>query len=125
MLIVNFIIIYANNMKNIQICNTCKWFIPNINDDYGKCKMFGENLFLDKKEILNKNEEKYNLIIHNYAKHCRENENQCGEKGYFYEKNNLLDIDIQSKIEYLKLNNQELYQYTKFIKNNKKDYFSS
>jgi len=114
-----------NNIKNyIPSCTTCKWFIPNINEDYGKCKIFGEKkLFLK-----NKNQEKkeeFTLTVYNYAKHCRDNEGQCGKDAYFYEKNDLMEMDLVTKMDYLKINNQYLYEYTKFIQNNKKDYFSS
>jgi len=108
-----------NNIKHyIPSCTTCKWFIPNINEDYGKCKIFAE------KKLFYKNKD-FTLTIYNYAKHCRDNEGQCGKDAYFYEKNDLMDMDLATKMDYLKINNQELYEYTKFIQNNKKDYFSS
>ena len=37
----------------------------------------------------------------------------------------LMEMDLVTKMDYLKINNQYLYEYTKFIQNNKKDYFSS
>jgi hypothetical protein len=123
---------FANNNINYYIpsCTTCKWFIPNINEDYGKCKIFGEKTQVHKKKVYpfkykNQGKEEFILTIYNYAKHCRENENQCGKYAYFYEKNNLMDMDLVTKMDYLKMNNQDLYEYTKFIQNNKKDYFSS
>ena len=100
--------------KKIISCNTCKWFIPNINDDYSKCKMFKE-----KSNIFNKD---FDFIIYNYAKHCRSNENQCGKDGFFYEKNELFLKNMASKddkIDFLKNNNEDLYNYTQFLENNK------
>jgi len=123
---------FANNNINYYIpsCTTCKWFIPNINEDYGKCKIFGEKTQVYKKKVYpfkykNQGKEEFILTIYNYAKHCRDNENQCGKHAYFYEKNDLMDMDLVTKMDYLKMNNQDLYEYTKFIQNNKKDYFSS
>jgi hypothetical protein len=111
--IVNLFIIVnsSNNIKSfIPNCKTCKWFIPNINEEYGKCKMFGEkNNKISEKNV-------FNYVSYNYAIHCRNNEKQCGKYGYLYEKNDLLqDIDIIHKMEKLKLNNKELYEYTKFL----------
>lgn len=124
---------FANNNVNycIPSCSTCKWFIPNINEDYGKCKIFGEKKLFHKKKLYpfkninQEKEEEFALTIYNYAKHCRDNEGQCGKDAYFYEKNDLIDMDLVTKMDYLKINNQDLYEYTKFIQNNKKDYFSS
>jgi molybdopterin synthase catalytic subunit len=44
---------FANNNVNYYIpsCTTCKWFIPNINEDYGKCKIFGEKTQVHKKKV--------------------------------------------------------------------------
>lgn len=118
-LIVNFYVIYADNIKHYtQSCNTCKWFIPNINDDYGKCKMFGEKTLLN--EDKNRGKKGFDLINYNYAKHCRENENQCGKYGYFYEKNNLIDeINNKNRVDELKIINSDLYYYTKFLEKSK------
>ena len=116
-----YMLAFANNNINhyIPSCSTCKWFIPNINEDYGKCKIFGE------KQLFNKKKEEFILTVYNYAKHCRDNEGQCGKDAYFYEKNDLINMDLVTKMEYLKINNQDLYEYTNFIRNSKKDYFSS
>lgn len=109
-----FIVVNCNNniKSYIPNCRTCKWFVPNINEEYSKCKMFRE-----KKNELSENIG-FDYIMYNYARHCRDNKNQCGKDGYLYEKNDLLeDIDIINKIEQLKLNNKELYDYTKFLHN--------
>ena len=113
-----FTMVNSKNIKNsVPNCITCKWFIPNINNDYGKCKMFAEK----NNQILEKVE--FNFAIYNYAKHCRDNKNQCGKDGYFYEKNDLLEdttietLDMINKIEELKLYNKELYDYSRFLHN--------
>ena len=101
MLIVNFIIIYANNMKNIQICNTCKWFIPNSkgNNDLGLCKIFKET-------YKNKDVE---FVQNNYAKHCRMDENYCfGQRRKC--KNKMRKQKIQNPIRSLKLNYSNSYK---------------
>lgn len=110
-----FIVVNSNNIKSsssIPNCRTCKWFVPNINEEYSKCKMFRE-----KKNELSENVG-FDYIMYNYARHCRDNENQCGKNGYLYEKNDLFEEeDIINKIEQLKINNKELYDYTKFLDN--------
>jgi hypothetical protein len=70
-------------------CSSCKWFVPNSkdfikNDDYGLCKLFKNNY--------NVNGNK--LVIYEYAKHCRKNENMCGQEGHLYEKTDEYDLDL-------------------------------
>jgi hypothetical protein len=64
--------------KNV-LCKNCKWFMPNTNynteNDCGFCKMFPNKIFTDKEEI----------ILYDYAEHCRKDEYLCGEEGYFFE----------------------------------------
>jgi hypothetical protein len=61
-------------------CTSCKHFIPNKNgiSDLGQCKMF-------KNVIDNKNG--VEVIIHDFAVHCRNNEHMCGKAGHLFEKN--------------------------------------
>jgi len=91
--------IYAYNI-NTPSCNSCKHFLPNIKgnnfdnfDNYGLCKVF--------KNHYNCNGHK--VTIYDFAMHCRNNENQCGQKGYLYEhiseKN---DIDSENTGEEIK-----------------------
>jgi len=67
-------------------CHSCKWFIPSANSlsDYGLCRMF-KNTF---------NTDKGNVVIYDYAKHCRSNEHQCGKTGW------LFDLDEEDTEEY-------------------------
>jgi hypothetical protein len=71
-----FTCITANTLLKPN-CINCKWFIPNQNGvpDYGSCKMTQKTLQYKGKEI----------VVNDFAKHCRENENLCGENGYLYE----------------------------------------
>ena len=63
------------------LCSSCKWFLPNKNGnvDYGFCKM-------NKNSIPNRNS---NIVMYDYAKHCRNNDNLCGKSGYLFEENKL------------------------------------
>ena len=73
------------------LCSNCKHFIPfksftSFDEDqygsgFGLCRMFGS---------------KYDLIRYSFAKHCRENENQCGKNGYLYE-----DFDYCNRNQYI------------------------
>jgi len=95
--------------KLIPSCNNCKWNIPNINNNYSKCKMFVEK---------NPSNEKIDPFpFYNYAKHCRENENLCGVEGYLFEE---CEIDIlklmEDRLEELKIIDPSLYEYAKFLK---------
>ncbi len=56
-------------------CSNCKFYIPTVrNNDLGLCKVFKETPYVDK-----------NIAIHNFAIHCRNNENLCGKDGIFFE----------------------------------------
>jgi hypothetical protein len=59
-------------------CTSCKYFIPHIknNPDLGLCKMFKNKPYQDT-----------NIIVHDFAVHCRANENLCGKLGNLYEVN--------------------------------------
>ena len=92
----------CKSMRKPPLCSNCKNYIPVktsicFNNDvyfggFGLCKAFGN---------------KYDLIRYSFAKHCRENENQCGKEGYFYEeidyfdyKNNIIYDDDNDDINY-------------------------
>ena len=74
-------------------CDSCKWFIPistnKQNTDLGLCKMF-KNTCYDK----NGNE----IIIRNFAAHCRNDEDLCGASGALYEPKEKLD-DYNDSLE--------------------------
>uniref|UniRef100_A0A6C0EQG3 Uncharacterized protein n=1 Tax=viral metagenome TaxID=1070528 RepID=A0A6C0EQG3_9ZZZZ len=59
-------------------CADCKWFIPNKNnkDEYGLCNLFNNKISCGSAEV----------IIHNYALHCRMNPNLCGIYGNGFDK---------------------------------------
>ena len=61
-------------------CFSCKYFIPHIknNPDLGLCKIF--------KNIESK------IVIHEFAAHCRKNENVCGKSGFLYEQDDEIII---------------------------------
>lgn len=109
--IIVFLSLFALTISNklIPNCNNCKWIIPNINNDYSKCKMF-----IEKKPS---NEKIDPFPFYNYAKHCRENESLCGVEGYLFEDK---EIDIlrlmEDRLEELKIIDPSLYEYAKFLK---------
>ena len=76
-------------------CTSCKYYIPNKgNPDGGLCKMF-----------INMAESNENRFFHNYAVHCRNNEDLCGQSGFLYDKD--LNMDESNLIqEYDVLKNQ-------------------
>ena len=58
-------------------CKNCKFYIPTLignNPNLGLCKIFKETPYVDK-----------NIVIHNFAVHCRNDESLCGKDGIFYE----------------------------------------
>ena len=74
-------------------CSQCKWFQPhnNGNRDHGLCKLF-KNFFYDKLET---------KVIYDFASHCRDNEYQCGNQGYFFESKRSFDI-LNKSFHFLK-----------------------
>jgi hypothetical protein len=77
-------------------CSSCKHFIPHFknNNDLGLCKMFKTTPYPDT-----------NILISNFAVHCRNNENLCGKSGNLYEPDSEI---IQKKFydDYEELNNR-------------------
>jgi hypothetical protein len=71
-------------------CKNCKFYIPTLignNPNLGLCKIFKETPYVDK-----------NIVIHNFAVHCRNDESLCGKDGIFYESNiNYIDGIIDDK----------------------------
>ena len=71
-------------------CKNCKFYIPTLignNPNLGLCKIFKEMPYVDK-----------NVVIHNFAIHCRNDESLCGKEGIFYEPNiNYIDSVIDDK----------------------------
>jgi len=87
------IIVYASK----PACNSCKWFIPNINNDYGRCKLYLQSV--------DKNPPTF--PIYKFSKICRENESLCGKDGRFYE-----NKELDNKSNYIK---QLMNDYSTFI----------
>lgn len=80
--LLNIIIIgNADKLRNVPSCTSCKWFIPNINNDYGKCKLFLQSI------------EKIppTFPIYKFTTICREKESLCGKEGKFFDNKELLD----------------------------------
>jgi hypothetical protein len=83
-------------------CASCGWFIKNKNGriEDGMCKLFSTTTI----HGIKKN------VIHEYAKHCRGNEDFCGKKGELYE--DIIELNLQrEKLEQLKNMNVDLYNY--------------
>lgn len=103
MLYFTFIIILFSSVINLihtlsyypayKSCRNCKWFIPNNKElspfDYGLCKLFTN------KTIINGR----NLMIYEYAKHCRSNEYLCGISGVMYEPITIIKNEKQYQTE--------------------------
>ena len=68
-------------------CHSCKYFIPHLskNPDLGVCSFFK-----------NKPYENSNVIVYDYAVHCRNSNRLCGKDAYFYEKNDNEKNDINN-----------------------------
>lgn len=71
-------------------CNSCKYFIHHFdkNPEFGLCKFFKNTPYEDK-----------NIVIYDFASHCRDNENLCGNDGLFYETN--FDYDKNDKQDFI------------------------
>ena len=72
---------FISTQSSFQRCSTCKWFI---NRTGGLCGFY---------------KTRYDLLcgsvtIHEYAEHCRKNENLCGPDGYMYEQITTADIVV-------------------------------
>jgi hypothetical protein len=70
-------------------CSTCKFFISKKNPDLGLCSIFQDRIY--------NNNTNRGALIHNFAIHCRNNENLCGESGFLHETN-----VVDKKYKYIK-----------------------
>ena len=86
-----FVIGNADKLKNIPSCSTCKWFINNINNDYGRCKLF----------LHSPNKNPPTFPIYKFTKICREKESFCGKEGKFFENKEFLDNNKTYEIKQL------------------------
>jgi hypothetical protein len=115
--------VFGKRISLLPKCSNCKSFVPsNLGLDYGKCKIFGEIIKCNEKNM---------KTIYNYAKHCRDNETQCGKNGCLHENDNIKTmpvenditeiinaVEIKSKeerIEDLKDVDSQLYDYSNFL----------
>jgi hypothetical protein len=101
-----FIIVNIMNVLNLialeHNCASCGWFIKNNNGkiEDGMCKLFSTTTIRGAKKT----------VIHEYAKHCRINEDFCGQKGELYE--DAVEVNLQKKkLELLRIENIDLYNY--------------
>jgi hypothetical protein len=82
-------------------CSTCKYFIRHNRDieELGLCKMF-TNICYDN------NNNKFTM--QNFAQHCRNDENLCGNQGYLYEhkdsESKKAEMELQKEL--IELNNR-------------------
>jgi hypothetical protein len=77
MLLYLLLLSFVSNIFSYEpSCSTCKFFIPHVNGnkELGLCKMSKNTPYLDK-----------NVIVYDFALHCRNNENLCGNSGFLYE----------------------------------------
>ena len=93
-------------------CKNCKFYIPTLignNPNLGLCKIFKETPYVDK-----------NIVIHNFAVHCRNDESLCGKDGIFYEPTtNYIDEIIDCKID----NKTIIYDDDEEVEQIKKEFF--
>lgn len=91
-------------------CSNCKWFVKNNKgiNDLGLCGMFGrQNIYRNN-----------NYLHYEYAKHCRDNEFQCGTNACLFEKKNYKYIELLSKKETNSFRSNDYMSY--FSKDDKK-----
>lgn len=101
--------LYAFENNNIISCKTCKWFIKSKNgiDSDNLCEAFSKTTFQENKKV----------VIYEYAAHCRDTENMCGQRGKLYKDKNIEKMNNE-KINKLQYRNSLLYDYYRFISNN-------
>ena len=76
-------------------CSSCKYFIPHFkNNDLGLCKMFKNTPYPDT-----------NILVSNFAVHCRNDEKLCGKSGFLYEPDSEI-IQENFYNDYEELNNR-------------------
>lgn len=97
--IVLFILFCTNNAFEPS-CLNCKHYLPHNRDveELGLCKMF-TNICYDKNK---------GVTIPNYAYHCRNDENLCGQLGFLYEhkdsENRKAELELKNQL--IELNNR-------------------
>ena len=68
-------------------CSTCKFYVLPIsnknNPDLGLCALFKNKMM--KNKIYDKYNNNNEMLVKNYAMHCRNDENLCGKSGFAYE----------------------------------------
>jgi hypothetical protein len=84
------------------LCSSCKWFISSNKgllreDDYGLCKLYKNNYDINGNK----------MIIYEYAKHCRTNEDMCGSEGHLYD--DKYDHKYEHNINFLQQEEYEEY----------------
>jgi hypothetical protein len=76
-----FLIYIYKTAAETKHCVNCSYFIPHRNNkitDLGTCKLFGNKITGQKNA---------DIIIYNFADHCRKDEYLCGKQGILYEPN--------------------------------------
>ena len=69
------------------LCSSCRWFLPNsMGFEYGLCKLYKCNYNINSKQ---------NLVLYEFAEHCRNNENMCGKKGFLYDKKSPYELKLE------------------------------
>jgi len=73
-------------------CTKCKWFVANNNGmvDYGFCRQFNGG-----------KQTNTNILVSEYAIHCRKNEYMCGSEGYLFDRINIINI-LDKRFKFLK-----------------------
>ena len=99
-----FIIVNILNIVNAlqPNCASCGWFVKNNNGrmEDGMCTLFSTTTIHGKKQ----------KVVYEYAKHCRDNKDFCGQKGELYEDITKLNLQ-KEKLDLLKIANIDLYNY--------------
>ena len=91
-----------NFIKNVNInsCRNCIHYKAAYHNDYNsdlnRCAIFGENDIITDE------------ISYNFVKYCRENENECGKKGKYFEEDKFVKYKI---IKHALISNTTLQLY--------------
>ena len=84
----------SNQQNQLNKCENCKWFWPDINGKMSRCKIF----------TINSDTNDFNKISYNLASHCRDNDFLCGKNGWFFtDKNSNSNSNSNSELEYINL----------------------
>ena len=76
LLLLNFIFCSYSEIFSYPLCKNCIYYKPSFFTGYnfGECKKFSK---LDNKS---------DILIYTYTHLCRDNENECGKNGTYFEK---------------------------------------